>query len=184
MTDASDHEIVAGVLGGDAEAFRLIVERHGRKLYRIAYRIVGGADDAEDVVQETFIRAFRQLGSYDRRAAFSTWLYRIAANCAVDLLRTRRRRSEEQATEETLMPHNHTTPVQERVTHGGEIRTAVARAMESLSANERAAFVLRHFEGMSIAEISRALGTKADATKHTIFRAERKLRLELEPLVR
>ena len=80
--------------------------------------------------------------------------------------------------------YDHHSSPQERHTQGSEIRNAVARAMESLSSNERTAFVLRHFEGMSIDEIGRALGTKVNATKHTVFRAVQKLRQELEPLVR
>src|ERR671927_428922 len=97
----------------------------------------------------------------------------------------RRRSFGRSGNEETLMSHSdhepHTTP-QEKHAHGAEIRNAVARAMESLSANERTAFVLRHFEGMSIDEIGRTLGTKVNATKHTVFRAVQKLRRELEPL--
>ena len=80
--------------------------------------------------------------------------------------------------------YDHHSSPQERHAQGSEIRNAVARAMESLSSNERTAFVLRHFEGMSIDEIGRALGTKVNATKHTVFRAVQKLRQELEPLVR
>ena len=181
MTDA---ETVKRILAGDADAFRLLVDRHGRTLHRLAYRITGSADDAEDVVQEAFIRAYRQLASWDGRAAVSTWLHRITVNCALDLLRSRQRRPEDSGREETLMSHHEPGSPQERHARGSEIREAVARAMESLSTNERTAFVLRHFEGMSIDEIGRALGTKVNATKHTVFRAVQKLRQELEPLVR
>jgi RNA polymerase sigma-70 factor (ECF subfamily) len=186
MAEVNDAETVKRVLAGDADAFRLIVDRHGRTLHRLAFRMTGSPDDAEDVVQEAFIRAFRQLASYDGRAAVGTWLHRITVNCALDLLRSRRRRPEDSGKEETLMSHtdhDRSTP-QERHTHSSEIRNAVTRAMESLSSNERTAFVLRHFEGMSIDEIGRTLGTKVNATKHTVFRAVQKLRQELEPLVR
>ena len=135
-------------------------------------------------MQEAFIRAYRQLASWDGRAAVSTWLHRITVNCALDLLRSRQRRPEDSGREETLMSHHEPGSPQERHARGSEIREAVARAMESLSTNERTAFVLRHFEGMSIDEIGRALGTKVNATKHTVFRAVQKLRQELEPLVR
>jgi RNA polymerase sigma-70 factor, ECF subfamily len=185
MHEATDTETVKRVLGGDADAFRHLVDRHGRTLHRVAFRITGSVHDAEDVVQEAFIRAYRQLGSYDGRAAVSTWLHRITVNCALDLLRSRQRRPEDSGKEMTLMSHSnneHSTP-QERHAHATDIRDAVARAMESLSANERTAFVLRHFEGMSIDEIGKALGTKVSATKHTVFRAVQKLREELEPLV-
>jgi RNA polymerase sigma-70 factor (ECF subfamily) len=184
MAEVTDAETVKRVLAGDADAFRLLVDRHGRVLHRVAYRITGSADDAEDVVQEAFIRAYRQLASYDGRAAVSTWLHRITVNCALDLLRSRQRRPEDSGREETLMSHHESGSPQERHARGTEIRNAVARAMESLSTNERTAFVLRHFEGMSIDEIGRALGTKVNATKHTVFRAVQKLRQELEPLVR
>jgi RNA polymerase sigma-70 factor (ECF subfamily) len=184
MAEVTDAETVKRVLAGDADAFRLLVDRHGRVLHRVAFRITGSADDAEDVVQEAFIRAYRQLASYDGRAAVSTWLHRITVNCALDLLRSRQRRPEDSGREETLMSHHESGSPQERHARGTEIRNAVARAMESLSTNERTAFVLRHFEGMSIDEIGRALGTKVNATKHTVFRAVQKLRQELEPLVR
>jgi RNA polymerase sigma-70 factor, ECF subfamily len=184
MAEVTDAETVERILAGDADAFRLLVDRHGRTLHRLAYRITGSADDAEDVVQEAFIRAYRQLASWDGRAAVSTWLHRITVNCALDLLRSRQRRPEDSGREETLMSHHEPGTPQERHARGSEIREAVARAMESLSTNERTAFVLRHFEGMSIDEIGRALGTKVNATKHTVFRAVQKLRQELEPLVR
>ena len=184
MAEVNDAETVKRILAGDADAFRLLVDRHGRTLHRLAYRITGSADDAEDVVQEAFIRAYRQLASWDGRAAVSTWLHRITVNCALDLLRSRQRRPEDSGREETLMSHHEPGSPQERHARGSEIREAVARAMESLSTNERTAFVLRHFEGMSIDEIGRALGTKVNATKHTVFRAVQKLRQELEPLVR
>lgn len=184
MAEVTDAETVERILAGDADAFRLLVDRHGRTLHRLAYRITGSADDAEDVVQEAFIRAYRQLASWDGRAAVSTWLHRITVNCALDLLRSRQRRPEDSGREETLMSHHEPGSPQERHARGSEIREAVARAMESLSTNERTAFVLRHFEGMSIDEIGRALGTKVNATKHTVFRAVQKLRQELEPLVR
>jgi RNA polymerase sigma-70 factor (ECF subfamily) len=184
MAEVTDAETVKRVLAGDADAFRLLVDRHGRTLHRVAYRITNSADDAEDVVQEAFIRAYRQLASYDGRAAVSTWLHRITVNCALDLLRSRQRRPEDSGREETLMSHHDPGSPQERHARGSEIREAVGRAMASLSSNERTAFVLRHFEGMSIDEIGRALGTKVNATKHTVFRAVQKLRQELEPLVR
>ena len=183
MTEANDAETVKRVLAGDTDAFRLIVDRHARALHRVAHRITGSSDDAEDVVQEALIRAFRQLSSYDRRAAVSTWLHRITVNCAVDLLRSRQRRKEDAEDEQSLMLHRTAVSQHEHSTRGPEIREAVARAMGSLSANERTAFMLRHFEGMSIDEIGRTLGTKVNATKHTVFRAVQKLRQELEPLV-
>src|ERR1700722_7874820 len=97
MTDAS---FVARARSGDADAFRVLVERHSRALFRVAFRMTGNQQDAEDVVQESFLRAFKQLGKFDERASFGTWLYRIAANCSLDLVRARKRRSEHLAPQE------------------------------------------------------------------------------------
>src|SRR5437588_8379086 len=84
-----DAAAVAEARGGNEEAFRVLVERHSRSIYRVAYRMTGRPEDAEDVVQETFIRAFRQLSRFEARANFATWLYRIAFNCAIDFMRAR-----------------------------------------------------------------------------------------------
>src|SRR5580692_4973054 len=77
---------------GDSDAFRMLVERHSRSVFRLAFRMTGNEQDAEDVVQESFLRAYRQLGRFESRANFGTWLYRIVANCSVDLIRTRQTR--------------------------------------------------------------------------------------------
>ncbi|HWB95534.1 MAG TPA: sigma-70 family RNA polymerase sigma factor [Bryobacteraceae bacterium] len=172
---------------GDTDAFRVLVERHSRPVFRLAYRMTGNQQDAEDVVQESFLRAYRQLGRFDNRSSFGTWLYRIAVNCALDLVRARKRRSEQTALgEEQLdpvlnLPATGSTP--ERMAMSGEISRRVAAAMQTLSENERSAFVMRHFEGMSIEAISGLLGVQPGAAKHSIFRAVQKLRRSLEPLV-
>ena len=80
---------------GDSEAFRALVERHSRSVFRLAYRMTGNEQDAEDVVQESFLRAYRQLGRFESRANFGTWLYRIVANCSVDLMRAKQARHDQ-----------------------------------------------------------------------------------------
>src|SRR5277367_4562251 len=87
----SDLAAVARVRAGDSDGFRLLVERHGRSVFRLAYRMTGNEQDAEDVVQETFLRAYKQINRYESRASFGTWLYRIAANYSLDLVRSRKR---------------------------------------------------------------------------------------------
>src|SRR3979409_1782746 len=86
---------------GDSEAFRELVERHSRSVFRLAFRMTGNEHDAEDVVQESFLRAYKQLGRFESRANFGTWLYRIAANCSVDLMRAKQARHD-QSRSETL----------------------------------------------------------------------------------
>src|ERR1700738_1605682 len=84
--------VLARARQGDGEAFRALVERHSRSVFRLAYRMTGNEQDAEDMVQESFLRAYRQLGRFESRANFGTWLYRITANCSVDLMRTKQSR--------------------------------------------------------------------------------------------
>ncbi len=185
LTDAA---FVARARTGDTDAFRVLVERHSRALFRLAFRMTGNEQDAEDAVQESFLRAYKQLGKFDERASFGTWLYRIAMNYSLDLVRARKRRSEQMAPADPemddpvlLLPSGDPTP--DRLAMSGEVRERVTEAMKELSASERTAFVLRHFEGMCIEEVSRVLGCQPGAAKHSVFRAVQKLRRALEPLV-
>jgi RNA polymerase sigma-70 factor (ECF subfamily) len=186
-TEAVSADTVARARAGDSDAFRELVERHSRAVFRVAFRITGRVEDAEDVVQETFLRAYRQLDRFESRSNIGTWLHRIAANCAVDLLRGRPRRemSEEEDTLERLSAgdSDEALPSQERVLLGRQISDRVTQALDKLTDLERAAFTLRHFEGQSIQEIGRALGLNTSATKHSIFRAVKKVRQELKPFV-
>jgi len=177
----TDSELVDRIRGGDDDAFRILVERHSRGVYRSAYRITANAADADDVVQETFLRAYRALGNFDARAALTTWLHRIAVNCALDLIDARRRREGriDSGEDLTLLASSDASP--DRVVLGTEMQRAVAMAMDALTGNERTAFVLRHFEGMPLEEIGEVLGTRLNATKNTVFRAVRKLRQQLQP---
>lgn len=183
---------VARARQGDPEAFRRLVELHGRTLFRLAYRMTGREDLADDVVQEAFLEAYRSLPRFEGRSRFSTWLHRIAANRALDLLRRQKGREvrlgeNREAVgglgEEGLAEAPSDDPGPERLALSGEIGERVERALDSLTPIERTAFVLRHFENRSIAEIGRALGSRTSATKQAVFRAVRKLRQQLEPLI-
>jgi RNA polymerase sigma-70 factor, ECF subfamily len=186
--EESDAEAVARAKAGDRDGFRTLVERHSRSVLRLAYRMTGNEQDAEDIVQETFLKAYRQLANYEARASFGTWLYRIAANCSLDLVRSRKRHEEFHVTAaggdpEAAMEVASADPQPERLAMSGEVGERVHSALRGLSEKERTAFVLRHFEGMSIDEIGGVLGLNTNATKNSIFRAVQKLRRELEPLV-
>jgi RNA polymerase sigma-70 factor, ECF subfamily len=183
-----DAAVVSRARAGDDEAFRALVERHSRSIFRLAYRMTGSEPDAEDVVQETFLRAYRQLSRFEARANFGTWLYRIGVNCSVDLIRSRRRHDDrrdpmdpEQAGKMPSLVGS--VPGPDREIYATELQRIVLSALECLSPMERSAFVLRHFEGMSIREVGRTLGLRANATKHSIFRAVRKMRRALEPVM-
>jgi RNA polymerase sigma-70 factor (ECF subfamily) len=170
---------IAKAKAGDNDGFQVLVERHSRSVFKLAYRMTGNESDADDIVQETFLRAFRQLNRYESRSAFHTWLYRIAANCAVDLIRSRRVRQPVEVPE-TLQSGS---PLPDRSCYSGELQQHVSAAMNDLSSQERTAFVLRHFEGLSTIEISQTLGIGENAAKHSVFRAVQKLRKALGPVV-
>jgi RNA polymerase sigma-70 factor (ECF subfamily) len=172
--------------GGDQAAFQGLVERHSRAVFRLAHRMTGNEHDAEDVVQDTFLKAYRRLDQFELRSNFGSWLYRIAANSAYDLLRVRARRDEQpiaeddQEMEQPVLPS--TDPAPDRLLFSEEVRRRVKSAMARLSDRERSAFVLRHHEGMTIEEIGEALGLDTNATKQSIFRAVRKMREALAPM--
>lgn len=184
-----DSLAVALAKSGDEDAYRTLVHRYSRGVFRLAYRMTGNEQDAEDVVQETFLRAFRHLHRWDARSSFGTWIYRIASNYSLDLLRARKRHAtasppsanpEDRDTMQTL-PFDGPGP--DRLHFSSEVQRQVASTLETCSDMERTAFVLRHFEGHSIEEIGVALGVSANSTKQSIFRAVHKLRRALEPLV-
>ncbi len=172
---------------GNQHAFRVLVERHSQSVFRLAFRMTGNEQDAEDVVQETFLRAYKQIHRFDGRAAFGTWLYRIGANCSLDLIRSRKSRKEQQASETEEEPLHWLDriaapdPSPERITQSGQIAELIEPALKRLTDTERMAFVMRHYEGCDIAEIARTLGVQTNAAKHSVFRAVQKLRRALEP---
>ncbi len=173
---------------GNQHAFRILVERHSSSVFRLAFRMTGNEQDAEDVVQETFLRAYKQLHRFDGRATFGTWLYRIGANCSLDLIRARKNRKELRHSPDGIDGDIHwldrvaaTDPSPERLMQSGQIAGLLEPALGQLSDMERAAFVLRHYEGCDIEEIARTLGVRANAAKHSVFRAVQKLRRALEP---
>ena len=186
--EESDAALVTRVREGDPDAFGGLVQRHSVRLFQLAFRMTGNEQDAEDVVQESFLRAYRQLHRFESRAGFATWLHRIAANCSLDLLRRRKRRDDPLETLEpdslepaAMLSPNIASP-DDQVFHR-ELQQTVEAAMDQLTPIERTAFVLRHFEGQSIDEIGRALGARQNATKQSIFRAVQKIRRALEPVV-
>jgi RNA polymerase sigma-70 factor (ECF subfamily) len=136
-------------------------------------------------VQESFLRAYRQLSRFESRANFGTWLYHIVSNCSIDLLRAKRARGDQgrrTGLEDAPSEPTSNQPDPERLAGSTQIQDRIATALAELSPMERAAFTLRHYEGRSIAEIERLLGLKTSAAKHGVFRAVKKLRAALAPL--
>ena len=175
---------------GDSDAFRVLVERHATAVFRLAYRMTGNETDAEDMVQETFLRAWREIRRFDGRASFGTWLHRICANRTVDFLRSRNRwqpalmsaADGPDADHDPFRTLASEEPSPERAARSAEAGAMLEPALAALSEIERTAFVLRHYEGLPIDEIAGALGVQPGAARHSIFRAVRKLRRALEPI--
>jgi RNA polymerase sigma-70 factor (ECF subfamily) len=184
----TDAEAAAEAKLGNKHAFRVLVERHSKAVFRLAYLMTNNEHDAEDLVQETFLRSYKQLNNFDGRAAFGTWLHRICVNCSLNLVRARKNRRE-QSTARAAEPNfdwlnevASPAPSPERLTESSEFAAMLGPALELLSDSERVAFILRHYEECPIEEIARTLGTQPGAAKQTVFRAVQKLRSVLEPV--
>jgi RNA polymerase sigma-70 factor, ECF subfamily len=169
---------------GDLDVFLSLVERHRKYLYNLAFRITGNEQDAKDVVQECLLNAYLHLEGFEKRADLRTWLNRILVNSAIDHLRSLRRRPdmhEPQPIADVVDAVASAAPDPERLLSSADWRRHVSAAMKTMSPLERVTFVLRHFEGRSIAEIAETVGIGTNAAKQHIFRAVRKIRLALEP---
>jgi RNA polymerase sigma-70 factor, ECF subfamily len=189
----SDAIAVEQTLAGDRDAYRLLVERHSRNVFRLAYRMTGNQHDAEEVVQEAFLRAYQKLRQFESRANFGTWVYRIATNYAID--RMRQKKSEESQRElparetedgvefDVMSTVPDAAPSPERLAQSGQLAARMRVALRELSEAERTAFVMRHWNGAGIEEIARALESSTSAAKNTVFRSVQKLRKALEPFV-
>jgi RNA polymerase sigma-70 factor, ECF subfamily len=189
----TDAIAVERTLAGDRDAFRILVERHSHNVFRLAYRMMGNQHDAEDVVQEAFLRAYQKLAQFTGQANFGTWVYRIAANYAIDRMRSRRPEEAQRApssrgTEEgveldpmSIVPDSAPSP--ERLAQSEQLAEHMRRALNTLTPAERTAFVMRHWGGSGIEEIAAALKSSTSAAKNTVFRSVQKLRQALEPFV-
>jgi RNA polymerase sigma-70 factor (ECF subfamily) len=190
----SDAVAIERTLGGDRDAFRVLVERHSQSVFRLAYRMTGNQHDAEEIVQEAFLRAYQKLGQFAERANFGTWVYRIAANYAIDRMRQRKSEDAQRAPvgrgaedgDPEMDPMNIVAdgaPSPERLAQSGQLGEHMKRALAELTAAERTAFVMRHWGGSGIEEIAGALQSSSSAAKNTVFRAVQKLRTALGPFV-
>jgi len=186
--EVTDAAVVAQVLAGDKEAFRLLVDRHSRSIFHVTFRMTGNQQDAEELVQETFLRAYKALGRFELRSNFSTWLYRIAVNRTLDFLSVKKMQNkdtyqivdEPDPEEGRQIQLQADAPGPERMVLSSEMKSKVAQSMSLLTPVERIAFTMRHMEGRSIEEIGETLKLNTSAAKNSVFRAVKKLRQQLE----
>jgi len=183
----SDEELALALKAGNEEAFDELVRRHQGRVYAIAYRFTCNREDALDVAQDALIKAYRKIDSWKPTGGFVPWLLRLTSNQAVDALRRRKRRRHEPLDEAyqrssdggRVEPGSLET---ERQVRAREIGERIRDALEVLSPTQRTVFVLRHYEGLQLAEIAEEVGCTVGSIKVHLFRALKKLQKVLGDL--
>ena len=178
-----EREIIERVLAGDNDAFGVLVERYQSKVYNLALRMTGSEDDAADMAQETFLRAWRSLPAFQFESAFSTWLFRMTHNICIDHLRSKKRKPtvsltmQDDGGEETAqldLPDPGPDPEQSLLQ--SEERTLVARALQALPADYREILTLRAIDDLSYQKIAEILHLQEGTVKSRLSRARAQLR--------
>lgn len=180
MTKFYENEIIRSVLKGNVNEFEKLVTAYEKNVYNIALRLVGDPEDAADMTQETFIKAYRALGSFRGDSKFSVWLYRIASNVCLDFLRSRSRRKQvslsvEDEDGEAFMELPDMSGNPEEQLMKKLSMEAVRRGLEQLPPQQRQILVLRELGGLSYAELAQSLGLEEGTVKSRIFRARKRL---------
>ena len=179
----TDEELVARSIGGDSESFNELVLRWERPIYALAYRTIGREEDARDVCQETFLRAFRALPGFRGQAKFSSWLYRIALNLCRDWIRRERRAPIVQPPEDVdvmeLAAASEPSESIEDLVARKDLSRAVERAMALLPDEQRTAIVLKEYHGLTFQEIAELLGCPLSTVKTRLYQGLTVLRREL-----
>jgi len=180
---STDEELVARSIGGDSESFNELILRWERPIYALAYRTIGREEDARDVCQETFLRAFRALPGFRGQAKFSSWLYRIALNLCRDWMRRERRARLVQPPEdvdlmELAVAAEPSESIEDLVSRKDQARL-VERAMATLSEEQRTAIVLKEYHGLTFQEIADVVGCPLSTVKTRLYQGLTVLRREL-----
>lgn len=181
MTREQEAQIVRKVLEGDVNAFETLVVEYEKNIYAITQRMTGNAEDAADMTQETFIKAYNSLSSFRGDSKFSVWLYRIATNVCLDFLRSRSRKPtvslsmEDDDGEEMQLDIADESQSPEMLLERGLTRDAVRRGLNALPPDYKQILLLREIQGLSYDEISDVLDLEVGTVKSRIFRARKRL---------
>ena len=181
MTREQEAAIVRKVLGGDANAFETLVLEYEKNVYNIALRMTGNSEDAADMTQEAFIKAYNSLQSFRGDSKFSVWLYRIVSNVCLDFLRSKNRRPtvslsvEDDNGEDTQLDVADESQSPELLLDRKLTRESVRRGLDSLPPDYRQILLLREIQGLSYDEIAQALSLEVGTVKSRIFRARKRL---------
>lgn len=180
----TDEELVARSARGDRDSFNELIVRWERPIYALAYRVIGHEEDARDVCQETFLRAFRGIAAFKGQARFSSWLYRIAINLCRDWIRRTRRAPVVQAPEGVdlvdLASERGPAESIEDLVSRHDMSRVVEKAMRALSEEQRTAIVLKEYEGLTFQEIADMLGCPLSTVKTRLYQGLTLLRRQLE----
>ena len=182
MDRDEERRIIAQVCAGDTNAFEALVVAYQKQVYNLALRTVGNEEDAADMTQEVFLRAYRALGTFRSESKFSVWLYRLTTNVCIDFLRSRRRHptvsltaSEDDDEQPQFdLPADESVGPEQQLTRS-EMCRSVARGLDSLPDDARKILILRELDGLSYAEIGKVLRLEAGTVKSRLFRARRRL---------
>ena len=181
MTREEEQAIVRRVQDGDVNAFGDLVAAYEKNVYNLALRMTGSAQDAEDMAQEAFLKAYSSLAGFRGESKFSVWLYRIVANVCLDFLRKKGKRqtvslsAEDDDGEDVVLDVPDTAQSPEALLEKKLTRDAVRRGLASLPEDARQILLLREIQGLSYEEIGETLGLEAGTVKSRIFRARKKL---------
>jgi RNA polymerase sigma-70 factor (ECF subfamily) len=175
-------DLVTAAQDGDREAFDALVRATYADTYTLAYRLTGNEEDARDVVQDTYLRAFRGLKRFRGDAQFSTWLYRITANCATTQLTKRSRHRHDELTDDSSLIEEHADRDPEARSDQAELRERLQESLLRLPPKLRAVIVLRDIYDLPHEAIARELGISESAAKVRLHRARRRLREDLYPM--
>lgn len=181
MTREQEAAVIQSVLDGDVNAFETLVKEYEKNVYNLALRMTGNSEDAADMSQEAFIKAYNSLSGYRGDSKFSVWLYRIVSNVCLDFLRAKKRRQTVSLSvtdddgEDTELDIADESQSPERIFERAMTRDAVRRGLAALTPEYRQILILRELQGMSYEEIAAVLGLESGTVKSRIFRARKKL---------
>lgn len=184
--DPTDEALVRSVLSGDRDRFELLVERYQTRLVNYLYRMVRNLEEAHDLTQEVFIRVYQALDRYDSQYRFSTWLFRVAQNAAIDVIRKRRiqlvpltRRADEgsDATVDLELPDGQPSTLE--TLQGRELDASIRSAIDALPWEYRELILLRHYGELAYEEIAEVKAMPLGTVKNKLFRARQMLKQQL-----
>lgn len=179
MQSLPEQEIIVRAQGGDIGAFEWLVERYQGFAYSLAFRFTGEAGSAEDIVQEAFIRVWRNLYKYYGNVKFSTWLYKIVTNLCLDFLRSRAAKGRRDGVDVGRVANVAAIEQADGEVERGELLNVILLLAKALSPKQRAVFVLRDMEGLSVEEVSDILGMGAGSIKSNLHHARSFMREKL-----